>query len=66
MPLYRVVVNNEMNDRLLVGIRTIGLFGVGVERMKKSLANVKIANAFITPVPFQLPMSTMHYTSRLR
>lgn len=38
MPLYRVVVGSEVSDRLLVDICTIGIFGVRVEKMKKSAA----------------------------
>lgn len=36
--LYRLTVGGEINDQLLVDIRTMGMFGVRVEKMKKSAA----------------------------
>lgn len=36
-PLYRVVVGSAVNDQTLLDVRTIGFFGVRIEKMKKSL-----------------------------
>lgn len=37
-PLFRVIVGADINDQLLLDIRTTGFFGVRVEKMKKSVA----------------------------